>query len=85
MPDDPTDEVTDLLQQMIRNACVNEGTAASGHEERTVELLRGYLAGTGLDVETYEPVPGRTSLMTRIAGSDPSAPTLMLIPSQLAR
>ena len=37
MPDDPTAEVTDLLQQMIRNACVNEGTAASGHEERTVE------------------------------------------------
>src|SRR4051812_14803202 len=79
MPDDPTAEVTDLLQNMIRNACVNDGTAGSGHEERTVELLHGYFAGTGLDVETYAPVAGRASLVTRIEGSDPSAPTLMLM------
>ena len=80
MPEDVTDEVTDLLQQMIRNACVNDGTAESGHEDRTVELLQGYFAGTGLDLETYESVPGRASLVTRIEGSDPSAPTLMLMP-----
>src|SRR4051812_22959792 len=79
MPDDPTAEVTDLLQNMIRNACVNDGTAGSGHEERTVELLHGYFAGTGLDVETYAPVAGRASLVTRIEGSDPSAPTLLLM------
>src|SRR4051794_32657329 len=79
MPDDPTAEVTDLLQNMIRNACVNDGTAGSGHEERTVELLHGYFAGTGLDVETYAPVAGRASLVTRIEGSDPNAPTLLLM------
>ncbi|MEI5617676.1 M20/M25/M40 family metallo-hydrolase, partial [Streptomyces brasiliscabiei] len=33
----------------------------------------------GLDVESYEPAPGRTSLVARIEGSDPTAPTLMLM------
>ena len=28
--DPMTDEVTDLLQHLIRNACVNDGTEASG-------------------------------------------------------
>ena len=79
MDDDPTAEVTDLLQQLIRNACVNDGTAESGGEERSVDLLSGYLTGSGLDVETYEPSPGRTSLVARIEGSDPTAPTLLLM------
>jgi acetylornithine deacetylase/succinyl-diaminopimelate desuccinylase-like protein len=76
---DVTAEVTDLLQQMIRNECVNDGTAASGHEARTVELLQDYLPGRGLDIETYEPTPGRSSLVARIEGSDPSAPTVCLM------
>jgi len=76
--DDPTAEVTDLLQQLIRNECVNDGTVASGDELRSVDLLAGYLAGAG-DHETYEPQPGRTSLVARIEGSDPTAPSLLLM------
>ncbi|MDQ1396496.1 MAG: hypothetical protein QOG64_1755 [Acidimicrobiaceae bacterium] len=79
MRDDPTAEVTDLLQQMIRNECVNDGTPASGHEARTVDLLQSYLGTSGLDMQTYEPVPGRASLVARIEGQDPTAPTLMLM------
>lgn len=71
-------EVVELLQQMIRNACVNDGTAASGQEERNAKLLLTYLEGAGLDVQCFEPVPGRTSLVARIEGSDPTAPTLCL-------
>jgi len=76
---DPTAEVTDLLQQLIRNACVNDGTDASGHESRSADLLSTFLAGDGLDLETFEPSPGRTSLVARIEGRDPKAPTLMLM------
>jgi acetylornithine deacetylase/succinyl-diaminopimelate desuccinylase-like protein len=76
---DPTAEVTDVLQQLIRNACVNDGTDASGGEARSVDFLHGYLEGTGLDIETYEPTPGRSSLVARMEGSDPSAPTLLLM------
>lgn len=73
------DEVTDLLQHLIRNACVNDGSRDSGHEARNVDVLRGFLDGPGLDLDTYEPVPGRPSLVARIAGSDPTAPSLMLM------
>src|SRR4051794_11517271 len=34
---DLTAEVTDLLQHLIRNECVNDGTTESGHEVRSVD------------------------------------------------
>ena len=40
-----TDEVTDLLQHLIRNACVNDGTDTSGNEVRSADLLETYLEG----------------------------------------
>lgn len=72
-------ELTDLLQQLIRNACVNDGSPESGGERRSVDLLASYLEGSGLDLERYEAAPGRESLVARIEGSDPSAPSLMLM------
>ncbi len=77
--DDLTAPTVELLQALIRNECVNDGTADSGHETRSADLLRGYLEGSGLDVEQYEPHPGRGSLVARIEGSDPTAPTLCLM------
>jgi len=76
---DATGEVTELLQHLIRNACVNDGSLTSGHESRNVDLLRAYLGETGLDTEVYEPVVGRGSMVCRIEGSDPAAPTLCLM------
>jgi acetylornithine deacetylase/succinyl-diaminopimelate desuccinylase-like protein len=72
-------EATDLLQHLIRNRCVNDGTVASGHERRSTDLLRGYLEGSGVDMETFEPEPDRTSLVAKIEGTDPSAPSLTLL------
>jgi acetylornithine deacetylase/succinyl-diaminopimelate desuccinylase-like protein len=76
-----TGQTVELLQQLIRNQCVNDGTVASGREVRTSDVLRAYLDGSGLDIEIYEPdgAPGRTSLVARIEGSDPAAPTLCLM------
>jgi acetylornithine deacetylase/succinyl-diaminopimelate desuccinylase-like protein len=76
--EDPTAEVTDLLQLLIRNQCVNDGSVASGEETRSVDLLAQYLSGVG-DQEVYEPQPGRQSLVARIEGSDPDAPSLLLM------
>jgi acetylornithine deacetylase/succinyl-diaminopimelate desuccinylase-like protein len=76
---DITGEVTELLQQLIRNACVNDGTADSGEETRSADVLHTYLEGAGLDVERFEPHPGRASLVARIEGRDPDAPTLLLM------
>jgi acetylornithine deacetylase/succinyl-diaminopimelate desuccinylase-like protein len=76
---DPTAEVTAVLQQLIRNACVNDGTLGSGHESRSADYLANYLGGVGLDIERYEPAPGRASIVARRQGRDPAAPTLILM------
>ncbi|HWF58405.1 MAG TPA: M20/M25/M40 family metallo-hydrolase [Candidatus Dormibacteraeota bacterium] len=72
-------EVTDLLQRLIRNGCINDGTPDSGQEIRNAELLAAHLHGCGVEMETFESLPGRTSLLARLEGTDPSAPTLMLM------
>lgn len=73
------DEATALLQQLIRNRCVNDGTVDSGGEVRNAETLAAYLAGPGVEIERYEPHPGRGSLVSRIEGRDPKAPSLLLM------
>lgn len=81
MADDLSGEVTEVLRAMIRNACVNDGTSESGHEERNSDLLRGLLDVPGLELETYEPLPGRASLVARMEGRHRSrdAPSLVLL------
>jgi acetylornithine deacetylase/succinyl-diaminopimelate desuccinylase-like protein len=72
-----TGETVDLLQAMIRNACVNDGTTASGQETRNSDLLDQAL--DGLPREHFEPLPGRRSVLATVEGSDPDAPTLLLM------
>lgn len=72
-------EATELLQQMIRNACVNDGSAGSGQELRNAEVLRAVLEVPGLELEMYEPMSGRASIVARIEGSRPTSPKLALL------
>jgi acetylornithine deacetylase/succinyl-diaminopimelate desuccinylase-like protein len=72
-------ESTDLLAHLIRNECVNDGTAESGFESRSADVLAQYLGDTGLELERYEAKAGRENLVARIEGSDPNAPTLLLM------
>lgn len=72
-----TSEPVRLLQDLIRNACVNDGTVGSGHEHRSVETLLEFM---GVEGEVFEPAPGRQSLVYRVAGTDPGAPSLALVP-----
>ena len=74
-----TTEATELLRTLIRNACVNDGSADSGQEVRTVDALEDYFAGSGLPLERHPAAPGRVSLITRIEGRDRRAPTLLLM------
>ena len=74
-----TGETVELLQALIRNQCVNDGTAESGFEERSARLLRDELEGTGVDIQMFEVSPGRTSLIARYPGTDPSAPAVCLM------
>ena len=76
---DTVGEVTELLQHLIRNECVNDGSPDSGHEDRSADLLTDYLEGPGIELERYESLPGRTSLVGRIEGRRADAPTLLLM------
>jgi acetylornithine deacetylase/succinyl-diaminopimelate desuccinylase-like protein len=74
-----TSETVELLQALIRNQCVNDGTPDSGNEERSARLLRDELEGTGVDLQMFDTRPGRSSLIARWEGTDPGAPALCLM------
>ena len=75
----PIEEAIDLLQQLIRNKCVNDGTPDSGGEVRNAKTLGAYLAGPGMDIKQYESRPGRGSLALRVEGSAKKAPSLLMM------
>ena len=74
-----TDETVELLQTLIRNRCVNDGTEASGNEVRNADVLQQVIDGDGVVVERFEAAPGRVSVVGRIEGTDPDAPSLCLM------
>jgi len=58
------DEVTELLQELIRVDTVNP----PGNETMAAELLRAYLEPHGVQCELYARVPERANLVARIPG-----------------
>ena len=79
MTSDLTGETVELLQTLIRNQCVNDGTAESGHETRNADVLQTLVELPGVDIERWEPTPGRASFVARIPGTDPTAKSLCLM------
>ena len=68
------DEATELLQELIRLDTVNP----PGNETLAAELLRDYLAESGVSCELYAKVPERANLVARIPGSG-GGPRLALL------
>lgn len=74
-----TGEVVELLQTLIRTRCVNTGALDSGHEHRAVDVIAPIVDLPGVVIERFEPAPGRASLVARLPGTDPAAPSLELM------
>jgi acetylornithine deacetylase/succinyl-diaminopimelate desuccinylase-like protein len=68
------EEVSDLLQRLIRLDTVNP----PGNETPAAELLREYLAQSGVEAELYAKAPERANLVARIPGRS-DGPRLMLL------
>jgi acetylornithine deacetylase/succinyl-diaminopimelate desuccinylase-like protein len=68
------DEASELLQQLIRLDTVNP----PGNETAAAELLRDYLAGSGVESELYARIPERANLVARLPGSG-DGPSLLLL------
>jgi acetylornithine deacetylase/succinyl-diaminopimelate desuccinylase-like protein len=67
------DEVTELLQELLRANTVNP----PGNETRAVEVLRAYFARNGIECELYAREPDRPNVVARLRGGD--GPSLMLL------
>ena len=67
------DEVTDLLQRLIRVDTTNP----PGNETAAAELLRDYLEANGVACELIAKVPERANLVARIPGGD--GPSLLFL------
>ncbi|QPK79227.1 M20/M25/M40 family metallo-hydrolase [Corynebacterium lizhenjunii] len=72
------DDTLALLQEMIRNACVNDLTADSGFEERNADTLEAFFAGTDVRIERFEPHPHRTSIVVTVPGDPNKEPLTFL-------
>src|SRR2546423_5311162 len=68
------DEVTELLQELIRIDTTNP----PGNETAAAELLREYLEANGVECELYARVPERANLVARIRGTG-DGPTLLFL------
>jgi acetylornithine deacetylase/succinyl-diaminopimelate desuccinylase-like protein len=68
------DEVTELLQELIRLDTVNP----PGNETQAAELLRDYLAGHGVESELYARTPERANLVARLPGKGGGQSLLLL-------
>lgn len=66
----------ELLVELIRNECVNDGTPDSGNEHRSVATLQDFFGRGGV---VFEPHPGRQSVVYRVKGTSTGAPALMLM------
>jgi acetylornithine deacetylase/succinyl-diaminopimelate desuccinylase-like protein len=68
------DEVTDLLQRLLRVDTTNP----PGNETQAAELLRAYLEASGVQCELFAKVPERANLVARIPGRG-DGPRLLLL------
>ncbi len=68
------EEASALLQELIRLDTVNP----PGNETAAAELLRDYLAASGVESELYAKVPERANFVARLPGSG-GGPSLMLL------
>ena len=49
-----TNQTVELLQEMIRNACVNDGQKTSGEEIRNSDMLEWFLEGPFVELVHFE-------------------------------
>ena len=69
----------ELLSTLIRNGCVNDDTDGSGNERRSADVLSSVLPAGSFEVHHPADLPARASVVARLDGTDPEAPTLLLL------
>ncbi|MDU0366665.1 M20/M25/M40 family metallo-hydrolase [Microbacterium sp. KSW4-17] len=78
-PDALEAEALEFIRALIRIDSVNTGDPATigDGETRAARFVQAQLEDAGYDTTLVEPVPGRASVIARLAGSDPDAGALV--------
>ena len=83
-------EVVDICRDLLRIDTSNFGDDSGPGERKAAEYVAALLEDVGLPATIVEGTPGRTNVITRITGVDPSRPALLLhghldvVPAQAA-
>jgi acetylornithine deacetylase/succinyl-diaminopimelate desuccinylase-like protein len=84
------DEAVRICRDLLRIDTSNYGDDSGPGERKAAELVVELLAEVGLDAQLLESAPGRSTVVTRIAGEDPARPALVVhghldvVPAQAA-
>jgi acetylornithine deacetylase/succinyl-diaminopimelate desuccinylase-like protein len=71
-------EVADLCVELIRADSSNYGDGSGPGERAAAEVIMARLDEVGLDYTYVESEPGRGNVITRVEGSDPALPALLV-------
>lgn len=74
----PEDEVVRICRELIQIDTSNFGDNEGPGERKAAEYTAGLIEEAGLEAQLIESAPGRASVITRMAGSDPSLPALVV-------
>ena len=72
------DEVSRICSELIRFDTSNYGDGSGPGERAAAEYTAGLIEEAGLSTELFESAPGRASVVSRMEGSDPSLPALVV-------
>jgi acetylornithine deacetylase/succinyl-diaminopimelate desuccinylase-like protein len=71
-------ETARIARDLIRFDTSNWGNGVANSETEAAHYVGDYLAAMGLDVTYIDSEPGRTSVVTRVAGRNPELPALVV-------
>jgi len=71
-------EVVEICQKLLQIDTSNYGDDSGPGERKAAEYCAELLREVGLECEFFEARPGRTSVVTRIPGADPTRPALVV-------
>ncbi len=75
---EPLEETARIAQELIRFDTTNFGEGRSNGETDAAEYLGALLEDMGLTTEYVDAATGRTSVLARIPGADPTKPALIV-------
>jgi acetylornithine deacetylase/succinyl-diaminopimelate desuccinylase-like protein len=71
-------ETARIARDLIRFDTSNWGNGVANSETEAAHYVGDYLESLGLEVQYIDSVPGRTSVVTRVAGANPDLPALVV-------